>query len=313
MLVLNDIFFGYTDQSIINGVTLRLEQGHHLAVIGESGCGKSTLLKIIYGLYDLNAGTIDHNGVPVLGPKFNLVPGMDIMKYLAQDFDLMPFITVAENIGKFLSNFYKDQKKARVAELLEMVEMTAFATTKVQHLSGGQQQRVALARVLALEPRILLLDEPFSQIDTFRRNSLRRNLFRYLKSKNITCIVATHDTTDILGFADSVAVMKQGRIVRLDTPQNLYDHPETYEIAALLDEVSAIPARLLGNDESDETLLLFPHQLKIVAQSRLQPTVVKSYYKGNGYLVESVHAQGKVFFESPQFFAAGTIVSLAQI
>src|SRR4051812_8943492 len=181
MLELRNISFSYADQTVIKNITFNLHKGQHLAVIGESGCGKSTLLQLIYGLYDLDQGEIIYNGKPVLGPKFNLIPGMDFMKYLAQDFDLMPFISVEENIGKYLSNISKDKKKARVNELLGLVEMTEFAKTKAKHLSGGQQQRVALARVLALEPEVLLLDEPFSQIDVFRRNNLRRNMFQYLK------------------------------------------------------------------------------------------------------------------------------------
>ena len=202
MLELTNISFTYIDKAVINGLSFVAQQGQNIAVIGESGCGKSTLLKLIYGLYDLDSGNINYNGNPILGPKYNLIPGEDYIKYLAQDFDLMPYITVEENVGKFLSNIYRDKKKARVHELLEMVEMTEFAKVKAKYLSGGQQQRVALARVLALEPQILLLDEPFSQIDSFRKNALRRNVFQYLKEKKITCIIATHDSSDALSFSD---------------------------------------------------------------------------------------------------------------
>ena len=155
MLQVQNISFAYDSKTVISDVSFSIEKGANVAIIGESGCGKSTLLKLIYGLYDLNEGRIFWNETPVLGPKYNLVPGMDQMKYLAQDFDLMPFITVAENVGKFLSNIYPEQKKQRIEELLEMVEMTEFADVKAKYLSGGQQQRVALARVLALEPEIL--------------------------------------------------------------------------------------------------------------------------------------------------------------
>ena len=159
---------------------------------------------------------------------------------------------------------------------------------------------------------MLLLDEPFSQIDTFRRNNLRRNLFKHLKAHNITCIFATHDSTDILSFADQVAVMKQGQIIRQDTPHGLYQNPQTYEIASLLGEVSEIPERFLDDPGSSKTVLLFPDQLQTTAQSRLQPTVVKSYYNGSGYLVEAVYEKGKVFFENPHFLEAGTVVSLVR-
>jgi ABC-type proline/glycine betaine transport system ATPase subunit len=118
MLELKDISFTYIDQAVINELSFVAQQGQNIAVIGESGCGKSTLLKLIYGLYDLDSGSISYNGNPILGPKYNLIPGEEYIKYLAQDFDLMPFITVEENVGKFLSNIYRDKKKARVQELI---------------------------------------------------------------------------------------------------------------------------------------------------------------------------------------------------
>lgn len=175
--------FTFFNQLILENIDIEVERGANLSLIGESGCGKSTLLKIIYGLLDCDNGTIFWNDFEVLGPKFHLVPGMPFMKYLAQDFDLMPFITVGENVGKFLSNFYPEEKQQRIDALLDLVEMTDFKHVKAKFLSGGQMQRVALARVLAQEPEVLLLDEPFSHIDNFRKNHLRRKIFRYLKEK----------------------------------------------------------------------------------------------------------------------------------
>ncbi len=183
MLQVQNISFGYDEKTIIHNINFTVKRGNNIAVIGESGCGKSTLLKLIYGLYDLNEGQIFWDKNEVLGPKFHLVPGSPFTKYMSQDFDLMPYITVAENVGKYISNVNPDLKKQRIQELLEIVEMTGYANVKARFLSGGQQQRVALARVLALEPEILLLDEPFSHIDNFRKNALRRNLFAYLKSQ----------------------------------------------------------------------------------------------------------------------------------
>jgi len=210
MLDIQNISFSYTENPVIKNVSFTINKGENIAIIGESGCGKSTLLKLMYGLYNLDEGKIFYNEKPILGPKYNLIPGMPFMKYLAQDFDLSPYETVAENVGKFLSNGFANMKKLRVQELLEMVEMEQFSNVKAKFLSGGQQQRVALVRVLALEPEVILLDEPFSQIDAFRKNALRRNLFRYLKQKGITCIIATHDSTDALSFADEAIVMRNG-------------------------------------------------------------------------------------------------------
>ena len=303
MLQVQHISFAYLDQTTIDNLSFQLEKGKNLAVIGESGCGKSTLLKLIYGLYDLDEGRIFWNENEVLGPKFHLIPGMEYMKYLAQDFDLMPFITVAENVGKYLSNIYADAKQARIAELLEIVEMTEFAGTKAKYLSGGQMQRVALARVLALEPEVLLLDEPFSHIDNFRKNSLRRKLFSYLKEKQITTIVATHDSSDVLSFADEVLVMQNGQIIASNSPENLYQQPTSKYIASLFGDVNEI--ELKGNKH-----YVYPHQLQVVPQSDLEVTVLHAYYKGSHYLVEAEIDGQKIFFDSPKSFPLGTVVYL---
>ncbi len=303
MLQVKNVSFSYTDSITLNNIDFSLEKGMNLAVIGESGCGKSTLLKLIYGLYDLDKGSIFWDDVEVLGPKFNLIPGMDFMKYLAQDFDLMPFITVAENIGKYLSNSYPEQKNARIAELLQIVEMTDYANIKAKNLSGGQMQRVALARVLVLEPEVLLLDEPFSHIDNFRKNSLRRKLFSYLKEKKITTIFATHDSSDVLSFADEVLVLKDGQLIEEGNPESIYNYPKNIYIASLFGDVNEI--EIDGKIE-----LIYPDQLNIVEKSDLKVEVVKSYFLGSHYLIEANNINKALFFESEKELATGTIIYL---
>lgn len=314
MLELNLVYFGYDEKSVLDAVSFTVSKGQNISIIGESGCGKSTLLKLIYGLHDVNKGTITHDGKPILGPKFNLIPGAENIKYLAQDFDLMPFISVEENVGKFLSNVYKDKKAKRVKALLEMVEMTEFAKVKAKYLSGGQQQRVALARVLALEPELLLLDEPFSQIDTFRKNTLARNLFHYLKDKDITCIIATHDATEALSFSDETIVMKEGRIVAKNAPKNLFELPKDKYIASLFGEVNEIPVGFLKPyDNQNEIRLVYPYQLKLVKKSDLKVTIKQCYFKGNHFLVEAFFGNQTLFFENPSELDMGTNVYLGLI
>ena len=303
MLELNTISFTYIDQPVIKELSCVVHQGQNITVIGESGCGKSTLLKLIYGLYDLDSGTINYDGNPILGPKYNLIPGEDYIKYLAQDFDLMPYITVEENVGKFLSNIYRDKKKARVHELLEMVEMTDYAKVKAKYLSGGQQQRVALARVLALEPQILLLDEPFSQIDSFRKNALRRNVFQYLKEKKITCIIATHDSTDALSFSDETIVMQDGKIIAKDAPQNLYHHPKKKYVASLFGEVNEL-------EWNGKVHLVYPHQLQLDPNGTLKGKVQQSYFKGSHYLIAFTSGKQSLFFENDTWLSEGTPIAL---
>jgi ABC-type sulfate/molybdate transport systems ATPase subunit len=303
MLKVNNISFSYQDKPTINSISFTLEKGRSLAVIGESGCGKSTLLKLIYGLHDLDKGSLFWNENEVLGPKYHLIPGMEFMKYLAQDFDLMPFITVAENVGKYLSNIYPEKKKDRISALLEIVEMTEYANIKAKNLSGGQMQRVALARVLALEPEVLLLDEPFSHIDNFRKNSLRRKLFSYLKERQITTIFATHDSSDVLSFADKVLVLKDGSIVEDGNPKAVYDHPNTKYTASLFGDVNEIA--IDGKME-----FIYPHQLEIVAKSELKVEIVRSYFFGSHYLIEANYINKAIFFESGKEIPIGSTIHL---
>ncbi len=306
MLQVQQVTFSYSDTKTLSDIHFSLEKGQTLALIGESGCGKSTLLKLIYGLHDLSEGRIFWNEQEVLGPKFHLIPGMPYMKYLAQDFDLMPYITVAENVGKYLSNFYPEKKQARIAELLEVVEMTEWANVKAKNLSGGQMQRVAIARVLALEPEVLLLDEPFSHIDNFRKNSLRRKLFRYLKEQTITTLIATHDSTDVLSFADTVLVLQQGKIIESGTPEAIYNRPKNKYVASLFGDVNEL--ELDGN-----VAFVYPNQLAVVAQSDWQVEVIQSYYRGSHYLIEAKHNHQSFYFEHPIEIPAGTLVFLQKI
>jgi ABC-type Fe3+/spermidine/putrescine transport system ATPase subunit len=311
MLQVQNISFSYDDKKVIKQMNFTIQKGQNIAVIGESGCGKSTLLKLIYGLYDLDEGQIFWNETEVLGTKFNLVPGMSFMKYLSQDFDLMPYITVSENVGKYLSNVNLDKKQQRIQELLEIVEMTEFANVKAKYLSGGQQQRVALARVLALEPEVLLLDEPFSQIDNFRKNALRRNLFAYLKSREITCIVATHDSTDSLSFAEETIVLQDGEVIAKANSLALYKNPSNKYIASLFGEVNELKKSQFSEiEDEDETLLLYPHQLKISDNGALKVVVKQSYFKGSHYLIKAVANRNVIFFDHNSELETNIEVSL---
>jgi len=289
MLKVNTISFKYQQKKpVLEKFNFFLQQGEHICIMGESGCGKSTLLKAIYGLLDLNKGEIFWKEEQIFGPKHHLVPGFEKFKYVAQDFDLMPFISVSENIQKFLSRFYPEESKKRTEELLEVIEMTAFAKTKVKNLSGGQKQRVAIARALAKEPELLLLDEPFGQIDNFKKNSLRRNLFRYLKEKNISCIVATHDKDDALSFSDKLLIIKNNKIIANDSPGEIYKNPKEKYIAALFDDVNELTF-------NNETFLRYPDQLKITDKSAVKATVLNSYFKGSNWLIEATFNNQKVF------------------
>ena len=287
MLKLQKVTFAYDKEPVLKDISFRIEKGQNVSVIGESGCGKSTLLKLIYGLLHTD-GKIFWEEKELLGPNFNLVPGEPFIKYLAQDFDLMLPLTAAENVGKHLSNFYPIKKKRRIKELLEVVEMEDLADKKAKLLSGGQQQRIALARALAKEPELILLDEPFSHIDHFRKNNLRRRLFSYLKEKNITCIVATHDSTDALSFADRTFVLKNGHIYADGAPEELYQSPPNKYVASLFGDVNHIMLKnLRENETSRKKVVLYPHDIRVQNNSGIKAEVKNSYFKGETFLIEA--------------------------
>lgn len=276
MLQVKNISFKYLKKPVLQDIDFVLNAGEHLSIIGESGSGKSTLLKLLYGELDANQGSIFWKDNEILGPKHNLVVGYDFMKYVSQEFDLMPYTTVAENIGKHLSNFYPEEKQARIKELLEVVELTPFTDTKVKLLSGGQKQRVALARALANAPEIILLDEPFSHIDNYKKQSLRRRLFHFLKENNIACIVASHDKEDVLPYSDKMIVLNEHKIVANNSPKHLYKYPESPLIASFFGEFNVIDKKIV-----------YAHEIEVVGNSNLKATVKTSYFKGPFYLIEA--------------------------
>ncbi|MDH7446221.1 ABC transporter ATP-binding protein [Aquimarina sp. 2201CG14-23] len=312
MLAIQNVSFKYDTVPVLKNINFTIEKGQHIALIGASGCGKSTLLKIIYGLLDVDQGALFWDDQKILGPAYNLVPGQENMKYLSQGFELQPYRTVVENIGQYLSSFEPELKTGRVNELLEIVEMTPFAEVKVENLSGGQKQRVALAKALAKRPELLLLDEPFGNIDNFRRSSLRRNLFAYLKRNKITSITATHDKTDILSFADETIVIRQGEIIAKERTYDIYQNPKNYYIASLFGEVNELPlTTFFPNSENDNTILVYPHELKIDPNASRHATVKKAYFNGSHYLIEAVFDNTVIFFNHPAVLQASEIVGIS--
>lgn len=311
MLKVKNLTFGYGDRPVLKNLSFTIQKGENVSIIGASGCGKSTLLQSIYGLHHVD-GKIFWDQEQLLGPNFNIVPGESFMKYLTQDFDLMPPLSVAENVGKYLSNAYPRKKQQRVNELLELVEMRELARVKAKFLSGGQQQRVALARVLAKPPEVLLLDEPFSHIDHFRRNKLRRNLFSHLKKAGVTVLVATHDSTDALSYADKTIVMKAGRILELGTPKELYINPKNAYVASLFGEINDLPASLFFKKQPPrKRVILYPHEVHMTDSGNFKATVKNSFFKGNHYLTQVEMAGEDIFLEVSTQLRKGKIIHLS--
>ncbi len=282
LLEINHLYFSYsTEKPLFENLNLRFEEGKIIALAGESGCGKSTLLSLIYGLLDWQGGDIVFDGEKLLGPKGNLVPGEAKMKFVAQNFDLMPYATVAENVGKFISNINLNKKRETVAELLEVVGLEEFAHVLPKYLSGGQQQRVAIARALSVLPKLLILDEPFSNLDFPRKIELREKLFRYVRQQKISLIISTHELQDVIPWLDQIVVLQDGRLIQNDTPEATFKNPYNPYVAKLFGEVNIF---------SDSEMAAFglrkfsyyPKQIKI-SENGQQAEVLESRFAGNHY------------------------------
>ncbi|WP_303839411.1 ABC transporter ATP-binding protein [Apibacter mensalis] len=308
MLEVKNLCFSYTkDKKIIESLSFSLKQGNMLALVGESGSGKSTILKLVYGLFEWESGEVIYRGKKLAGFKGNLVPGEPEFKYLEQDFGLMPYATVGENVGKFLSNIDLKEKQNRIMFLLDLVGMADYVDEKPISLSGGQKQRVALAKALAQTPSVLLLDEPFSQVDTFKKNILKRAVFDFAKENNISIILATHEIEDALAYADEMMIVKEGKIIRQGNPHDIYRNPENTYVANLFGENSILKRSDFPNlfeDLVEDEILIYPHQF-IISQSGIPVKVIRSYFMGSHYLVESISKFKRFWFISDESLPIG--------
>lgn len=282
LLEINHLNFSYSkEKPLFQDFNLTLEAGKIIALAGESGCGKSTLLSLIYGLLDWESGAIIFDGEKLMGPKGNLVPGEARMKFVAQNFDLMPYATVAENVGKFISNINLKKKKETVAELLEVVGLEDFAHVLPKYLSGGQQQRVAIARALSVLPKLLILDEPFSNLDFPRKIELREKLFRYVKQHNISLLISTHELQDIIPWLDRIIVLQKGKLVQDGSPEEIYTKPYNTYVAKLFGEVN-IFSETERSDFNLPKFSYYPGEIRI-AESGLEAEVLESRFAGSHY------------------------------
>ena len=232
--------------NVLQGVDLEVKDQELFAVLGASAAGKSTLLRLIAGFEKPTDGTIELDGTEISNSTSVLVPEKRNLGIVPQDSALFPHLDVSQNIGFGLAGLSAKDKSARVAELLELVELTEFANARVDQLSGGQAQRVALARALAPKPALILLDEPFSALDAELRSRLRQDVKAALRAEGATAILVTHDQEEALSLADKVAVLRNGKIVQVGAPTEIYSSPVDVGIATFLGDSVLIDGAVAG-------------------------------------------------------------------
>ncbi|WP_248750267.1 ABC transporter ATP-binding protein [Pseudomonas sp. MWU15-20650] len=243
-LELHAICKTFGTQRALADVTLAVPTGSRTVIVGPSGSGKTTLLRMIAGFEFPDTGSLTLNGQTLVDATHAVPAHQRQIGYVPQDGALFPHMTVADNIGFGLAARHPSRHE-RIAELMDSVALDANMARRWPHeLSGGQQQRVALARALAQQPRLMLLDEPFSALDTGLRSAMRKMVARLLSDAGITTILVTHDQSEALSFADQLAVMRQGRLVQSGPPMDLYQYPVDEQTALFLGEAVVLPARI---------------------------------------------------------------------
>lgn len=260
----------YQNKPALHQFSLELEEGEFISIVGESGSGKSTLLRIMAGLEIQDEGEVWLNGNQILNPKKKLVAGYDEIKLIHQDYQLYPNSTVAENIARPLLHYEKEYTKSRVETLLRQFGLLDFRDRFPRQLSGGQQQKVAIATALAIEPEVLLLDEPFSSLDTIQKHQLISELGDLLKAMDTTVVFVTHDLDDALRLTDQVLILQKGKTIQKGNSQELCEGPKTRYVARLFSPINLIPDRINS--------FLRPNDVKIRTKGGLLGHVIDSRY-----------------------------------
>lgn len=285
---------------VINDLSLTVYRGEVLALLGPSGCGKTTTLRIMAGFERPEDGFVMINQQVVAAPKRWVPPEKRGLGVVFQEYALFPHYTVAQNVAFGLHKMSRRERASRVAEVLELVGLADFSKRYPHALSGGQQQRVALARALAPKPLVVLLDEPFSNLDADLRVQMRAEVKRILQEANSTAIVVTHDQQEALSVGDRVAIMNQGRLEQVDTPERIFHIPATRFVADFLGvadfisgtttrqglqtEIGLIEQPAPGQVGRDLEIMIRPHDVILRPDHNGCGEIVKRDFLGVEYL-----------------------------
>jgi iron(III) transport system ATP-binding protein len=323
VLELDRVSKSFAGERVIDDLSLSVRDGEVLTLLGPSGCGKTTTLRLAAGLERPDDGVVRLNGEAVAGEGRFVAPEERGVGVVFQDFALFPHMTAAENVAFGLADADDAERDRRVDELLELVGLTDQAGSYPDELSGGQQQRVALARSLAPEPAVLLLDEPFSNLDVDLRVRMREEVRRIIKAAGVTAVSVTHDQEEALSISDRVAVVHDGRVEQVGAPEEVFQAPKSRFVAGFLGHASFVPGYVSGGavetplgdvpreqihglapeyDRTDVDVLVRPDDVSaspvgvdddgdgvVVARSYLGPTVLYEVELPSGGTVECMH------------------------
>jgi len=260
----------------VDNVSFNIEEGEVVSILGESGSGKSTLLRLLAGLEDADTGDISICDEEITGPANNLVPGYDFITLVFQNFKLQRFKTIEDNIASEVYYLSENERQARVKELLILCRLTDKADNFPNELSGGQQQRVAIAIALAKEPSVVLMDEPFSSLDSRLKGLIRQEVVGILREAGVTVVMVSHDHMDAMSVADRIMVVQKGEVVQMGTPEDLYYTPVSEYAANFLGPINYI--RHKGSRQQHKGVR--PEKIRITAFGMYKGKVTRSVFLG---------------------------------
>lgn len=232
---------------VVDEVSFTVGNGEIVALLGPSGCGKTTTLRLVAGFEHADAGTVTVGGRMLTGPSVHVPPEARGVGVVFQDYALFPHLSVLENVVFGLQRLPRSQRVTRAREILKLVGLSGYEQRRPHQLSGGQQQRVAIARTLAPMPKLVLLDEPFSNLDALLRQATRQEIRAVLKEAGLSALLVTHDQEEALSFADRVGVMRAGRIEQVGTPEEVYYRPRTLFVAQFLGRTNLLFSQATGD------------------------------------------------------------------
>ncbi|MCL4108304.1 UNVERIFIED_CONTAM: hypothetical protein GTU68_065332 [Idotea baltica] len=257
ILTVDQISVAYGDNEVVNNVSFSLKNGEIGCLLGPSGCGKTTILRAIAGFESVKNGSINLCDAIVSDAKFTMPPEKRNIGMVFQDFALFPHLNIADNIAFGIRHLSKKDKKERVNQLLTLINLEGYGNRYPHELSGGQQQRIALARGLAPKPDLILMDEPFSSMDTELREELAREVRIILKHENITAILVTHDQNEAFAMADNIGVIKDGKLLQWETGYDLYHEPNSVFVADFIGQGVFIDGEMMQDNQVKTSIAIF--------------------------------------------------------
>lgn len=292
MLSVNHLYFKYPEQQryILNNIVMHIANNSISGIAGHTGSGKSTLLHCIYGKYDALKGTVIFDNKPVTGPSKNLITGHPEMQLVNQYFKLENEISVEENILRKLLGYQKDYAQKRAKQLLQLSGLLKYKNRPPHTLSGGQQQLLSICVALALEPELLLLDEPFSHLDNVTKSYILQALLKLKNHLNFSIIIVSHDATDLLSICNEIHILKSGKLLESGKPEDLYFNARHEYTYCLFGPINHLDKKHFLS-KKHKTQFIRPEKLKIVSHG-YKVQVKEVYFIGNLYLLKTTDTQG---------------------